>query len=270
MLLSERNASWGEMMTILQTGKGAWHSDCRIITNDHSVTIFFYSGSAFLGNRAQGQVVHGSSAHAAKRPGPLCHARPVECCHPCIPVSDRVYPRAESVHRFERSAGFEREGWCRTTTTKPTYGKGCAKAASFCKPSSSCGLQIRVADHSMQNMWVTSAQIGGEDTGFYKYPDTNTIRFTWVPALAGSSGSFGRSLTTKDRSSSTMPGASICNALLACAPSTTGVLPKRKADRLGLRPLSRRGNGRCAILPRQQRTRTRKQSRPAPAGRAVA
>ena len=230
----------------------------------------FYSESAVMGNEAQSQVVRCPPAHAAQKMGLLRHASFVECCHPHTLVSDRVYSRAVSVHRFQRVAGRVQEGRCRTTTRKPTYGRGCGRAVSFCKPSSSCDPQNRVTVRLTQNTYATSAQIGGVATEFCKLLGINTIKFTWAPALVGSFGCSIEGSTTTGRSLFTTLEANICNALLACGRSTVGTLPQRKADRPAPHPTSRRGNGRCAILPRQQRTRTRKQSRPTLAGKAVA
>ncbi len=229
----------------------------------------FYSEPAVMGNEAQSQIVRCPPAHAAQKTGLLRHASFVECCHPHTPVSDRVYSRAVSVHRFQRVAGRVQEGQCRTTTRKPTYGQGCERAVSYCRPSSSCDLQNRVTARLTQNTYATSAQIGGVAIEFCKSLGINTIKFTWVPALAGSSGCSIEGSTTAGRSLFTTLEANICSALLACGQSTVGTLPQRKADRPAPHPTSRRGNGQCAILPRQQRIRTRKQSRPTLAGRAA-
>lgn len=246
------------------------HAECTVFRSVLSTATFFYSDAPFLSNGVQGQVVHGSPAHAAKKAGLLRHARLVERCHLCLLVSSRVYPRAESVHRFKRLAGFERGGRCRKATTKPTYGRGCVQAAVFCKPSLSYGPQVQVLERWTQNTCATSVQIGGAATRSCKWLGTNTTRFTWVPAWGGSFGCSIEGSTTTGRSSSTTLVAKTCNALPACGPLIVGALPQRKADRPAPHLPNRRGNGRCATLPRQQRTRTRKQSRPAPARRAVA
>ncbi len=259
-------------MNFPRTMAGSFYFGHRMFKKAHAAAAHFYPGPALLSNGTQAQVVSGSSPHLTKRMGLLRHARPVERC-PChLAVSGRVYSYAESVHRFERLAGFEREGRCRRATTKPTYGKVCAKAARSCKHSSSCGLQIQKARRWMLNTLATFALTGGVDTEYCKYSDTNTTKFTWVPALVGSFGCSVRSSTITAHLFFTMLDANICNAMLAYSASTAGVLPKRKADRPAPPLPNRRGNGRCATLPRQQRTRTRtrKQSRSTLAGRAVA
>jgi len=229
----------------------------------------FYSEPASLGNGAQGQVVRRSPAHVAKT-GLLRHAPFVECCHPHIPVSDRVYSRAVSVHRFQQVAERVQEGRCRTTTRKPTYERGCGRVVSFCKPSSSCGPQNQVTAWLTQNTCATSAQIGGAATESCKWLGTNTIKFTWLLALDGSFGCSTGGSTITAHSSSTTLDAKTCNALLGCGPLIVGALPQRKAVRPAPHLPNRRGNGQSATHPRQQGTRTRKQSRPIPAGRAVA
>jgi hypothetical protein len=248
------------------------HSGRTMFKKVRTGLLAFYSEPTPLGNGAQGQVVRRSPTHADEKTGLLRHAPFVECCHPHIPVSDRVYSRAVSVHRFQRVAGRVQEGRCRTTTRKPTYGRGCGRVVSFCKPSSSCGPQTQVTARLTQNTCATSAQIGGAATESCKWLGTNTIKSTWVPASDGLFGCSIEGSTTTGRSSSTTLVAKTCNALPACGPLIVGALPQRKADRPAPHLPNRRGNGRCATLPRQQRTRTRtqKQSRPAPARRAVA
>lgn len=246
------------------------HSGRTMFKKVQSDLAVFYSESVFLCNEAQGLVVRYPPAHATQKMGLLRHASFIECCHPHTPVSDRVYSRAVSVHRFQRVAGCMQEERCRTTTRKPTYEQGCERAVSFCKPSSSCGPQSRVTARLMQNTCATSAQIGDAGIEFCKWPGINTIRFTWVPALGASFGCSIGDSTTTGRSLFTTLEANTCNALLACGRSTVGTFPQRKADHPAPHPTSRRGNGRCAILPRQQRTRTRKQNRPTLAGKAMA
>jgi len=244
---------------------GAWRNTAP------SMAEFSYPDRAFLGNGAQVKVVHGSPAQLTRRRmGPLRHAHSLERCYPHTPGSSRVYSRAESVHRFERLAGFEREGRCQKATTKPTYGRGCTTVAVSCKHSLSCGLQIRGAAQWMLNTCAISAQAGGGATGSFKYSDIKAIRFTWVPASGGSSGCSVWSSTTTGRSSFTTPVASTCSDSSACGRLTAGVHPRRKAVRPAPPLPNRRGNGRCATLPRQQRTRTRKQIRSTLAARAVA
>lgn len=232
----------------------------------------FYSEPAFLGNGSQGKVVRRSPAHVVKKTGLLRYAPSVECCHPHIPVRDRVYSCAVSVHRFQQVAERVQEERCRTTTRKPTYERGCGRVVSFCKPSSSCGPQNQVTAWLTQNTCATSVQIGGAATESCKLLGTNTIKFTWPLALDDLFGcSIGGSTTTAHSSSTTLD-AKTCNALLACGPLIVGALPQRKAVRPAPHLPNRLGNGQSATHPRQQgtRTRTRKQSRPAPAGRAVA
>ena len=257
-------------MNFAQTDEGNCCSSRAMCKIAPKVVRFFYSGLGFLGNEARTQVVQGWPAHVAKSVRLLHHTCLVDRCAPCISVSSRVYPRAKSVHRFERVAGFAGEERCRRATRKPIYGRGCAKAAVFCKLSLSCGVQVRTIVQWMQNTCATFAQIGGAATGFCKYSDIRAIESTWVPASAGSSGCSVESSTTTGHSLFTTPVASICNVSPACGLLTTGALPNRKAARPAPHPTSHRGNGRCANLPRQQRTRTRKQSRSTLAGRAVA
>ncbi len=257
-------------MSFAQTRRGSSQYDGAMCKIALGAAEFFYSGLALLNNGTQAQVACVLPAYAIKRMKPLRHARPVERCHPHAFVSGRVYPRAESVHRFVRVAGLAREGRCRRATKKPTYGQGCAMAAASYKRSLSCDPQSRVTAQWMLNTCVTSARTGGAGIEFCKYSDIRATRFTWVPASAGSSGCSARSSATEGRSLSITPAANTCSALLACSPLIVGALPQRKAVRPAPHLPNRRGNGRCAILPRQQRNRTRKQSRPAPAGRAVA
>ncbi len=270
MLVVEHIASWETIIKFMHGDVTGCHSGRTMFKKVRTGLPAFYSEPASLDNGAQGQVVRHSPAHAAKKTGLLRHTTFVECCRLHTPVSDRVYSRAVSVHRFQQVAARVQEGRCRTTTKKPTYGRGCGRVVSFCKPSSSCGPQNQMTAWLTQNTCATSAQIGGAATEFCKLLGTNTIKFTW---LLASDGLFGCSIegsTITGRSSFTTLDANTCNALLACDRLTVVVLPQRKADRPALPLPNRHGNGRCAILSHQQRTRTRKQSRPASTRRAVA
>lgn len=257
-------------MNFVQGNGSKRHSECTIFKNVHDGAPCFYPGPAVTNNGSQRQVVHILPAHASKSMGLLGHSCPVECRSPHAFVIGRVPPRAESVHRFVRVAGFAGEERCRRATTKPTYGRDCATAAIFYKHSSSCGPQVRVVERWTLNTCAMSVQAGGVATESCKWPGTSGTRFTWVLAWAGSCGCSAGSSTTAARSSSTTPRANTCSDSLACGLSTAGVPPRRKAARHAPRRTSPRGNGRCAILPRQQRTRTRKQSSPTLAGRTVA
>ncbi len=268
MLAQEQTVSWGRMMKFVQADVSAHHFDCTIFKKGQGASACLYSGSALFDNGAHAPVAHGTPAHAAKRTGQLRHTSPMERCPLGSAASGRVYPRPESVHRFEQVLGFGREGWCRRTTKKRTSGKGCGRAANYCKPSLSCVQQSRVTGQLTRNTCAIFAPTGGVDIEYYKSPGINSIRFTWVLALAGWFGCSARSLATTAPWFSTTPDVRPYSVSPACGPSTPGNHRKRKAGRLGLRLTSRHGSGRCATLhPRQG---TRKNSRPASTRRAVA
>jgi len=255
-------------MKFVQGEVSAYYSDCTMFKLVRSALARLYSSSALFDNGAHATVAHGTPAHAARGAEQLRHTSPTERCLFRSTASGRVYSWPETVHRFEQVLGFGREGWCRRTTKKRTSGKGCGKAASYCKPSLSCVQQSRVTGQLTRNTCAIFAPTGGVDTEYYKLLGTNSTRFTWVPALAGWFGCSARSLATTAPWFSTMPEARTCSVSPACGPSIPGNHRKRKAGRLGLRLTSRHGSGRCATLhPRQG---TRKNSRPASTRRAVA
>ncbi len=268
MLALEQAAPWGRMMKFVQTKVSARRSDCTMFKKVRGVSARLCPGSALFDNGVHAQVAHETPAHAAKRTGQLRHTSSVEACPFGSAASDRVYSCPESVHRFGRVLGFGREEWCQRTTKKRTSGKGCGRAASYCKPSSSCAPRNRVMGQLTQSTCATSAPTGGVDTEYYRWRGTNTIRFTWVLASAGWFGCSVGSLTTTAPWSSTTPDARPYNASPAFGPSIPDSPRKRKVGRLGPRPTSRHGSGRCATLhPRQG---TRKNSRPASTRRAAA